>query len=125
MRARACLLLLGLAGAAAGACASTKCEGDLDVVGAGCQASFDGTEAGLPACTASGVAQSAQRCGDLFALSHSDYAGITCYYDVSSHELVGARELADAAVLCGDSTTKDAGRTPSGSCSTIAQRTCP
>jgi len=116
---------LVLASAAAAGC-SSKCEGSLDVVGASCKPTFDGTEADLPPCPASGTVPSAQQCGDLFAVGHSDYAGVTCYYDVSSHALVGARAFSDIPTMCGgDSYTQDAGRTPSTTCTVLVQRTCP
>lgn len=92
-----------------------RCTGDLTTVGHACAATFDGTEAGLPACPA-GIGQRAQtawRCQDLIILQYS-YAldAQVCYYDATSHALVGAGHDTDTPAYCGGSSaTIEAGRT--------------
>jgi hypothetical protein len=105
-------LVLGLT--AATSC-SDKCVGDLAVVGVSCRATFDGTAQSLPACPTAAVGF---RCGGLLEVDPfgQDQGGIRCYYDPVSHRLVGAVEYTDVQVLCGDSFTKSAGRTPSVAC---------
>jgi hypothetical protein len=89
------------------------CRGELAEVGAGCPATFDGTEAALPACNPTTEAsQSVWSCQDLIQLVRSsgfDYR--SCYYDASSHALVGAEGGTDVATYCGGSLTIEAGRT--------------
>jgi hypothetical protein len=113
----------------AGGCGKSKCEGTLQEMGAGCQASFDGTLAGFPACPAvGGMTQEAWRCDDLLVLSNSGYGGLSCYYDATSHALVGAYAWNDTPSFCGDSFNKSAGRTPPTSCAGTVdrvERSCP
>jgi hypothetical protein len=123
------LLCLALAIATMASCSETKkCEGSLAEVAAGCPASFDGTLASFPACPPYPVTQSTWRCGDEIVLSSSGYAGMSCYYDLLSHQLVGAYEWSDEPSFCGDAFSKSFGRVPPQSCSGtdgLIERTCP
>lgn len=95
-----------------------KCIGDLATVGAGCPAMFDGTEANLPACRGISDISARQRqsvwhCQNLIILSDSDgfVVGI-CYYDATSHALVGAQRGTDTPGFCGQTSLLiEAGRT--------------
>src|SRR5688572_19234868 len=91
-----------------------KCVGDLATVGAWCPAMFDGSEANLPQCRDGVVAQQAVwLCQDLIILMDSYGLGANvCYYDATSHALVGAEQHADYGAYCGGtSLTMEAGRT--------------
>ena len=93
-----------------------KCVGDLATVGASCAPMFDGTEANLPACrgfSSTGAQQSVWHCQDLIILMDSfGLGGDICYYDATSHALVGAEQGSDIGVFCGQtSLTIEAGRT--------------
>lgn len=93
-----------------------SCTGDLSEVGQDCPRTFDGTEANLPACRnqMGGLSDSVWSCQDLIALSLIEgfTGGIICYYDATSHELVGATWGSDISMYCdGSSLTLNAGRT--------------
>jgi hypothetical protein len=94
-----------------------KCVGDLAMLGASCPPVFDGTEANLPACVSVGLysQQTVWRCQDLIVLMDSTgYGGSTCYYDATSHALVGAEQASDVGVYCGQTSVRiEAGRTDS------------
>ena len=93
------------------------CIGDLATVGQGCAPMFDGTAATLPACrfdpSNTRGRQQVWHCQDLIALLESDgFVGSICYYDATSHALVGASRGSDTGALCGQtSLTIEAGRT--------------
>ena len=79
-----------------------ECVGDLATVGQGCAPMFDGTAANLPACrfdpSNTRGRQQAWLCQDLIALLESDgFVGGICYYDATSHALVGAYRGATSA----------------------------
>jgi hypothetical protein len=91
-----------------------KCLGELATLGQECPATFDGTEASLPACTHPGFGNvSVWACQDLFILMQSDgYGGAVCYYDTTSHALVGAEWHSDIGVYCNQTSLSiEAGRT--------------
>ena len=94
-----------------------NCVGDLATVGQGCASMFDGTAANLPACRFDpGNTRGRQQvwlCQDLIALLESDgFVGGICYYDATSHALVGASQGSDIGTFCGQtSLTIEAGRT--------------
>ena len=95
---------------------SGKCVGDLATVGELCPPMFDGTEANLPVCRGhsnTGARQTVWRCQDLIILLDSfGLGGDICYYDATSHVLVGAEQGSDISVYCGQtSLTIEAGRT--------------
>ena len=105
--------------ASLGASCNRDCRGSLREVGADCPATFDGTEAQLPACPSVFV-MSARRCGDLIELELGNLSGTQCAYDAKTHALVGAMIYTDINVYCdGDSYTKFAGRVPDMSCSNV------
>jgi hypothetical protein len=104
------------------------CEGNLAEVGAGCPATFDGSLGSFPTCSSDRAIQSSWLCGDLVVLSYSGFAGLNCYYDFSSHGLVGAYEWSDVHQFCGDAYSKLAGRRPPQSCpptADLVERGCP
>jgi len=82
------------------------CEGTLDEVAHfwfSCPSSFDGSAASLPTCLPGAKAekQIVYLCGDTIELVLTDgYMGVGCFYDSSTHQLVGAEELADAPLNC-------------------------
>ena len=97
------VLLLGAAGCSGG---SGRCEGDLAQISTGCPQTFDGTAEQIPTCPFYSVVFAVRLCGDLIGLSRRDpsgLAGSACYYDASSHALVGAVEGTDvpAYAYCG------------------------
>ena len=95
---------------------SGECRGELDEVGHGCPAMFDGTSENLPACKQLGI-QQAWTCDDVIALSlGAGVFSVDCYYGASSHLLVGAMEVNDTNTLCGNSFTKTAGEVPTANC---------
>jgi hypothetical protein len=56
-------------------------------------------------------------CGDLVALSLGfGAASVDCYYDTSSHLLVGAMGVNDTNTFCGNSFTETAGQVPPFAC---------
>jgi hypothetical protein len=89
------------------------CPTDLATVGQECPQTFDGAEANLPACTATGadVQQTVWSCQDLIILQlRRGVVASVCYYDSTSHALVGAaREGAGV----GDCDPTSVGRTNS------------
>jgi len=99
-----------------GVAPADACRGDLGEVGVGCPALFDGAPGNVPSCTQVGV-QQVWTCGDVVALSLGVGAhGVDCYYDSSSHSLVGAMAFNDTNTLCGDSFTQGAGDVPTAAC---------
>ena len=92
-----------------------RCVGDLATLSQGCAPMFDGTEANLPACRYSGAVarQAVWRCQDLILLQDSHgFGGNVCYYDATSHVLVGAEESTDTNLYCGQTSSSiEAGRT--------------
>jgi hypothetical protein len=97
---RSLVLVASFAIAACSDSTSSECKGDLAQVGRGCPQTFDGTEAQLPPCSAS--EQRVTMCGNLIRLSTSHgYGGLDCYFDSSSHGLVGAEQVTDIPDFCG------------------------
>ena len=93
-----------------------KCVGDLATVGLSCPPTFDGTEANLPECrgfSGTGAQQVVWHCQDLIILADSfGLGGDICYYDATSHGLVGAEQFTDTPDYCGQTSFKiEAGRT--------------
>jgi hypothetical protein len=91
-----------------------RCVGDFATLSATCPPMFDGSEANLPACDSRGsLAQSVWRCQDLIALMDSTgFFASTCYYDATSHALVGAEHGSDTTSYCGQTSFSiEAGRT--------------
>lgn len=124
MRVRELALFAGLL--ALGTACSKECTGALSEVGAHCPATFDGTEAQLPPCGSQ--LAGARMCADLIELAGAGLAGLRCFYDPSTHELVGASWWSDIKEFCdNDSFTKSAGRTPNATCTTpySVRRQCP
>ncbi len=88
MSGLAFVVVLGAAGCSSG---GGRCETDLVQLTAGCPRTFDGTAAQIPACPAYTVTYAVQLCGDLIRFRQIGLAGgSSCYYDASSHQLVGA-----------------------------------
>ena len=115
--------------ASLGSCSQNgACEGSLSEIGAGCLATFDGTFEQLPACTEY-MSQFVLACGEFTDLVLSGgYTGVSCFYDSTSHALVGAQWVSDIPEFCGNSYTKSAGRVAGRSCSTstpVIERFCP
>jgi hypothetical protein len=96
-------------------CAENRCQVDLETFSTTCPQTFDGTSAALPACPEDAFTYTARACGDLLglAISYLGTNGATCYYDASSHELVGAKAWTDVPTTCGGTVTSYAGRTAS------------
>lgn len=93
MRAPLVLAFVPLLGLVAGCSSESEgCRRPLEQSMGECPASFDGTEAALPRCSGlSGYeVQRVQRCAArlILRVSHG-YSGFSCYYDVTSHVLVG------------------------------------
>jgi hypothetical protein len=93
-----------------------KCVGELATVGEWCPSTFDGTEASLPECrgfSRTGAQQAVWHCQDLILLVDSyGLGGDICYYDATSHVLVGAEQVSDYPAYCGQkSNSIEAGRT--------------
>jgi hypothetical protein len=90
-----------------------KCVGDLATAGAGCPSMFDGTEANLPTCVAWTPNRTVWQCQDLYVLQLGHgLGGSVCYYDTTSHALVGAEEHSDIGVYCNQTSLSiEAGRT--------------
>jgi len=105
----------GTAGGTAGQ--SDECRGSLDEVGGPCPATFDGAIESLPACTHVNE-QEFWACDGVVALSLQGPGAYStdCYYDTSSHTLVGALFDADGNFLCGNSFTMVAGEAPPVAC---------
>jgi hypothetical protein len=111
------LAVLFLCALPAAASCSGVCEGSLADVTRGCPATFDGTAAALPDCSFPPLVQSAWLCNDLIALSLSaGYASQSCYYDSSTHALVGGRRYSDVGSMCAGSSTSQAGRVSGATC---------
>jgi len=98
-----------------------RCMGDFVQLASSCQAAFDGTEEGLPACPAGSIEQQVWHCHDLIVLAQNHEAGSeVCYYDAVSRTLVGVTVVGDAGAYCdGTSATIEAGRVDN-SCSANA-----
>ncbi len=95
-----------------------RCSGSLSDVSRGCQTSFDGTAADLPACA--GLTQTVTLCGGLIALARgTGFTALTCYYDAADHILVGALEQSDSPEFCGQSFGRFAGQIPGPSCDAV------
>jgi len=93
---------------------SGRCVGDFATLSATCPPTFDGSEADLPACDSrASLEQLVWRCQDLIALmASSGFAASICYYDATSHALVGAENGSDFPAYCGQTSTAiEAGRT--------------
>jgi hypothetical protein len=92
------------------------CFGDFDVLAQeiGCPAAFDGTEASLPACRPSdGYNQRVWLCEVIYLHTGTGTTEGDCYYDNTSHVLVGVRRYATTQSFCdGGSLTESAGRQP-------------
>lgn len=93
-----------------------ECRGELGEVGQLCPARFDGSPEDVPPCLESG-AQQVWSCDHVVALSLGVGAhGVDCYYDSSTHSLVGAMAFQDTNTLCGNSFTQSAGEVPAAAC---------
>ncbi len=95
-----------------------KCVGDLATVGAQCPPMFDGSEANLPGCrgfSGTGAQQAVWHCQDLIILMDSyGLSADICYYDATSHALVGAEQSGEVGAFCGQTSLRiEAGRTNS------------
>lgn len=89
--------------------ATPGCVGSLQEVGTGCPATFDGTAEQLPPCSTP-VVQSVLACPTVLVLRiYGGYSGSDCFYDRSSHALVGASNRDDIPSFCGNSFTRAAG----------------
>jgi len=94
-----------------GAC-EKQCTGPLVQVGAGCPDTFDGHRESFPACPSWSTTQIAYFCDNLIAFRNSDPNFTICYYDPTSHQLVGAYQHTQVESFCGDQFSRIAGRTP-------------
>ena len=95
------ILALTVAAVAGAGCSSQRCEEDLAYVGGGCPRTFDGTEAQLPACGTLPAIVTARRCRDVISIEYTgNFTTIGCYYDASSHELIGAVEGSTSLSYC-------------------------
>jgi hypothetical protein len=118
-------VFLALAVVAPG-CSGDRCEGNLAEVGATCPRSFDGTPASFPACEQETDTYQSRLCGDLIVLYRINTSGGGCFYDASSHQLVGSQASSDIPSYCdGSSFAIYAGRVPD-SCTSepIATKDC-
>jgi len=120
------VLVLGAAGCSGG---SGRCEGDLAQISTGCPQTFDGTAAQIPACPAYTVTYAVQLCGDLIRFRQIGLFGLSgssCYYDASSHQLVGAVEGTDIATYCGGTSAERSAGRVAASCTTepVATKDC-
>jgi len=110
-------VIWGLAVCVSASCSSNDCRGSLAEVGRGCPATFDGTEAELPACPLPAGSQIVRNCDDGILITFSTgYVGQECFYDLATHALVGADIFSDTPSYCGGSFGKVAGRLPFSSC---------
>ena len=99
---------------------SDKCVGAFADVTRGCPRTFDGTLANLPPCEFY-PAQSVKTCGDLIVLTfEGGFTGALCFFDLSSHQLVGGEIFSDIGEFCGTSLSQQAGRVPNSSCEATA-----
>lgn len=112
--------------AAVWGCSSHRCEGDLAEVGRGCPQTFDGTEAQLPRCPPYDITYIARVCGDVISVEgRSLFSGGGCYYDATSHQLVGAAGGTDVPAYCNETSSAIyAGRVASCSSEPIATKDC-
>jgi len=94
-----------------------ECLGELGEIGQVCPSMFDGAPENVPPCHEFGQ-QQVWTCGDdVIALSLGVGAhGVDCYYDSSTHSLVGAMAFNDTDTLCGNSFTQSAGEVPTVAC---------
>jgi hypothetical protein len=80
------------------------CRGSLADVGQRCPQSFDGTPAGSPSCqpfNSDSEHAEIRICKDLIGLSSGPgLGGGGCYYDRTTHQLVGAYEFGDRLFYC-------------------------
>jgi hypothetical protein len=94
-------IAVAVAACSGGEAGGGTCTGDLATVGEYCPASYDGTEASLPMCPPVEVGfpvvdRSVWQCQDLSILYFwSGLGGLACYYDATSHALVGAEHHTD------------------------------
>lgn len=97
------IALIAAAMALASCSSSDKCEKDLDEVDGHCPRTFAGTMADLPVCSLPAI-QRVATCGNLIGLDlgNGGFGGTICYYDSSSHALVGASVSSDVTFACGD-----------------------
>lgn len=104
-----------------------KCRGELADIGGNCPPTFDGDVATVP-CGAYSFAVQSRACGDLLELRQAGlYVGGSCYYDSTTHALVGAAAGADIHTFC-DMTSFAiyAGRTSSDCAEVpVASKDCP
>ena len=127
MRHLGCASLLSLVIVAQG-CSDGPCTGNFAQLSADCPQSFDGSPASFPACQPQlAYTYQSRLCGDdLIGFYKVSTSGVGCFYDASSHQLVGARAGSDIPEFCGQSSnTISAGRVPD-SCTSepIATKDC-
>src|SRR5262245_60763124 len=91
------LINLRCGGSTGDASSTTVCTGPFAELSAGCPASYDGTPTNLPPCFASTYRYVfAQACHGLIAVIFSNMVtGQECFYDATTHELVGASLFTD------------------------------
>ena len=121
------LVLVAIAPSCGGGGGGGKCRGELAEVGRGCPPSFDGDATKLYCDGFVGTIRS-RACGDLIGLgTGGSIASAGCYYDPSTHELVGVYGGgSDVATFCdGTSFTIAAGRTSDCGPSPISSKDCP
>ena len=118
--ANALLVFGSLAVLSCSSSSSGKCEGSFESVGRMCPRSFDGTLADLPAC-GTYATQAVTTCGDLIVLTNAVAFGYwRCFFDVSSHGLVGAEDWTDTNSYCGGTSFSiQTGKVPSPGCNAI------
>ena len=92
-----------------------RCTGDVAIVGQRCPPMFDGSVANLPRCrnTTQAWPQVVWHCQDLILFSEPfGLENMVCYYDATSHALVGAEQRVEDNTFCGGTTnTIEGGRT--------------
>jgi hypothetical protein len=118
------VVVLGAPGCSSG---GGRCEGDLAQIRFGCPQTFDGTAAQIPACPAYAVTYAVQLCGDLIRFRQIGLVGgSSCYYDASSHQLVGAAEGTDIATYCGGTSAERSAGRVADSCTSepVATKDC-
>jgi hypothetical protein len=95
---------------------SCECRASIDEVGQRCPPTFDGASENLPVCTYPGQ-QQIWICASVIALNLGSGAySVDCYYDMSSHVLLGAMDVNDTDTFCGNSFIKVAGDIPESAC---------
>jgi hypothetical protein len=111
-----------------GGSSPAPCTGPYDEVTAGCPAAYDGTQANLPACESNSACVLAQTCGDdLVGVEIANpFMGHECFYDATTHALVGGLLFVDdGAYRGGSSATQSAGRVGTcGDAPDFAKRSC-